>query len=249
MLSCASRPGKRDLLPWSRKVSAFIAALTCFAMFSFGVRADDPSAKAAALMQSANTALETFLSDPQWEALRNLLGGARAVYIAPHDTAGGFLITASGGNGVLLRRHGQTWSDPVFMHMGTVGVGLAAGGETQSIVMVVMTDAGADSLISGVAQVGGSGEFALADLGLGSSASGGSLSGGLQVVTVSTAKGLYAGSDIRRTKMSAQDAYNTAIYGAGYNMVTITGGPGGHVSAAVALRDNLAKAVSEAWGR
>jgi len=232
-----------------RAILASIAVLGLLAALCHGARADDPNAKAAALIQSSSKALISFLADPQWEALRNLLGGARAVYIAPHDTAGGFLITASGGDGVLLRRHGSNWSDPVFMHMGSVGVGFAAGGETQSVVMVVMTDAGVDSLIAGVGQVGGSGGFALANLGVGGSGSGSSLSGGLQVLTISTAQGLFAGSDIQRTQMSAEDAYNTAIYGTGYNMGGIAAGSGGQVSAASELRASLTKAVSEAWGQ
>jgi lipid-binding SYLF domain-containing protein len=138
-----------------RRVFGLIIALGLFSTLLGNAWAQDPNAKAAALVQSADRSLESFLTDPQWEALRNLLGGARAVYIVPHDVAGGFLITASGGDGVLLRRHGGSWSDPVFMHMGTVGVGFVGGGETQSIVMVVMTEAGVDGLISGVAQLGG----------------------------------------------------------------------------------------------
>jgi lipid-binding SYLF domain-containing protein len=244
-----SRPKARGPRSMMRGVFSLLAVFGLFAAFSYGARADDPNAKAAALIQSANRALNNFIGDPQWQALRNLLGGARAIYIAPHDTAGGFLITASGGDGVLLRRHGTTWSDPIFMHMGTVGVGFAAGGETQSIVMVIMTDAGVDGLISGVAQVGGSGGFALANLGLGGGGSGSSLAGGLQVLTVSTAQGVFAGSDIQRTQMSTQDAYNTAIYGAGYNMAGIAAAPGGQVSAAADLRAGLSTAVTQAWGQ
>jgi SH3 domain-containing YSC84-like protein 1 len=232
-----------------RRVLAILAVIGLLAPLSFDAQADDQNAKAAALVQSANNALEKFLADPQWEAVRNLLGGARAIYIAPHDTAGGFLITASGGDGVLLRRHGDIWSDPVFMHISSAGVGFAAGAEVQCIVMVVMTDPGVDGLISGVTQVGGSGGFALANLGLGGGGSGSSLSGGLQILTVSTAQGLFAGSDIQGTQMSTEDAYNIAVYGSGYNPTTVAAGSGGGMSAAAGLRDRLSKAVNEAWGR
>ena len=216
---------------------------------ALNARADDQNAKATALVQSSAQTVEQFLGNQQWEALRNILGGARAIIIIPHDVAGGFLVTASGGDGVLLRRHGPSWSDPVFIHVGTVGVGFAAGVESQSIVMAVMTDAGADGVVSGVTQVGGGGSIALGDLGLGGGGSGDSMSGGLQVLTVSTAKGLFAGSDVRGMNLSSQDSFNTAIYGTGYNMSTIVTGPGGSMAAAADLRAALAKAVAAAWGQ
>jgi lipid-binding SYLF domain-containing protein len=249
MRNDATGTGASFLRLSARKVLALAVTLGLFAALSGEVQAQDANAKAAALTQSADRALQSFLGNPQWEALRNLLGGARAVYIVPHDVAGGFLVTASGGDGVLLRRHGASWSDPVFMHMSTVGVGFVAGGETQAIVMVVMTDAGVDGLISGVAQVGGSGGFALANLGIGGGGSGGSLSGGLQVLTVSTAQGLFAGSEIGGTQMSPQADYNNAVYGQGYNMAGIAAGAGGQVPAASGLRTDLATAVSRAWGQ
>jgi lipid-binding SYLF domain-containing protein len=231
------------------RVPGVVTTLVLLATLSSNAWAQDPNARAAALVQSADQSLESFLADPQWQALRNLLGGARAVYIVPHDVAGGFLITASGGDGVLLRRHGGLWSDPIFMHMSTVGVGFVGGAETQSIVMVIMTDSGVEGLISGVAQLGGSGGFALANLGVGGGGSGGSLSGGLQVLTVSTAQGLFAGSQIGGTQLSAQAAYNTAVYGPQYDLAGIVARSGGQVPAASGLRDHLATAVSKAWGR
>jgi len=235
----------------TRRAGAFgIAISVTAASVGFGsARADDAASKATALIQSSTQAAEKFLRDPEWEALRNVLGGARAILIVPHDIAGGFLITASGGDGILLRRHGQDWSDPVFMHVRTVGVGLAVGAESQSILTMVMTDAGVDSMISGVSQVGGSGSVALADLGVGGGGSGGSLSGGLQVLTVSTAKGLYAGSDIRGTKISAQQAYNAAVYGSGFDIGSTVAGMGGGVPAASDLRAILSNAVAGAWGQ
>jgi lipid-binding SYLF domain-containing protein len=121
----------------ARIALAFLAVVSLYAALADRVWADDPNTRSAALVQSSANALQNFLGDPKWEALRNLLGGARAIFIVPHDVAGGFPITASGGDGVLLRRHGETWSDPLFMHIGSVGVGFEGGAETQSIVMVI----------------------------------------------------------------------------------------------------------------
>ncbi|HVM77367.1 MAG TPA: lipid-binding SYLF domain-containing protein [Stellaceae bacterium] len=225
-----------------------LAALAALLAPAGGARAQDAAAKSAALLRSADGTLRSFLQDPRWEALRNLLGGARAVFIVPHDVAGGFILTGSGGDGVLLRRHGNAWSDPVFMRIRSVGLGFEAGAERQSLVMVIMTDAGVDNLLRGVSEIGGSGGFALGNLGLSGGGSGG-VSGGLQVLAVSTAKGLFGGTDIRSTELSTQDAYNQANYGPGYSMATIAAGYGGQVQAAADLRAVLTWAVNQSWGQ
>ncbi|HYC15061.1 MAG TPA: hypothetical protein VEC75_12475, partial [Stellaceae bacterium] len=110
-------------------VVVMLAGMTALAG---GARAQDAMAKSTALVGSADSALRAFFQEPRWVALRNMLGGARAIFIVPHDIAGGFILTGSEGDGVLLRRHGNTWSDPVFMHIRSLGLGFAAGAERQS---------------------------------------------------------------------------------------------------------------------
>jgi lipid-binding SYLF domain-containing protein len=84
---------------------AMLAAVGLFLGIPRAAVADDaPRARATALVQSANKALYEFFADLKWVALRNLMGSARAIYIAPNDKGAGFLI--AGGDGVLLCRHG-----------------------------------------------------------------------------------------------------------------------------------------------
>jgi len=246
-LSRSSRARPR-LLAFRRMAALILAALAGPIALGGTSNAQDAVSRSAGLVRSADGALRNFLQDPRWEALRNLLGGARAVVIVPNDIAGGFILTGSGGDGVLLRRHGNTWSDPVFMSLRSVGIGFEAGAERQSLVMVIMTDAGVDNLLAGITQVGGGGGFALGNLGVGGGGSG-SISGGLQVLVVSTAKGLFGGSDISGTQLSAQDAYNQANYGPGYSMAVIAAGYGGQVQSASDLRAVLTWATNQAWGQ
>src|SRR5260370_41097255 len=87
---------------------ALAAALAFGLLAGIGsvAQADDQT-QANGLVQSATKSVRNFLVNPKWQAVRNLLGGARAIYIRPHDVQGGFLLTASGGQGVLLRRRGE----------------------------------------------------------------------------------------------------------------------------------------------
>jgi len=103
-------------------------------------------------------------------------------------------------------------------------------------------------LLDGVVRLGGSGGFALANLGV-EGAGAGSIGSGIEVLSVATAQGLFAGGGIQGTKLWPGEGYNAAVYGAGSNLAAIANGHGGQVTSAGELRGELAKAVVEAWGR
>ena len=209
--------------------------------------ADDPNAKATALVASVKTSLDTYFSHKEWEAVRNFLGGARAIYIAPTVTKLGFIVGFSGGDGVLLRRHGDSWSDPVFLAIKAQSVGMQLGAQESNLVMLIMTDAGVDDLLAGVSKVGGTSGFALASWGAGASAGGGT-AGGLQVLTVSTNSGLFGGGGLERSEMEPSKDYNDAVYGANADLKAVAAGTGSGKASAAALQALLKQATAQAWG-
>jgi SH3 domain-containing YSC84-like protein 1 len=239
----ARSPGKLCIL-----LTTLVAALGFFLALGAEARAEDAAARAAALAQSSERALEQFFNDPKWVALRNMMGGARAIYVAPTDKEAGFLLADAGGDGVLVRRHGADWSDPVFMTINQVSLGMQAGVAEQSLVMVIMTDQGVDDLLAGVLRVGGGGQFTLANLGVGGGGAGG-ISGGLQVLTVSTSQGLFGGGGISGMTMAPKDAFNTAIYGTNADLAGVLAQSGGRMAGAETLRATLRRAVEQSWGR
>jgi lipid-binding SYLF domain-containing protein len=230
-------------------VVAMLAAVGLFFGIARNAAADDaPRARATALVQSANKALYQIFDDLKWVALRNLMGSARAIYIAPSDKEAGFRIGDAGGDGVLLRRHGVDWSDPVFMRINHLSVGMLAGVAERSLIIVIMTDAGVDSLIAGVMSEGGSGQITFGNWGAGGGGSSGAM-GGLQVITVSTSSGLFEGSGLSGMKMSPRDAFNHATYGSDVDLSAVIAGRGGQMVAAAGLQATLRQAVDQSWGR
>ena len=230
--------------------AALLAALLCAGWASVAGAAGGPDsdrARADALLRDAAAVLRPYLADPLWEGLLNSLGGARAVFIVPEDIKASALLGMTGGEGVLLRRHGAGWSDPVFMKLSSVSVGLQAGVETQKLLMIIMTDSGVDDLLAGAGKIGGSGGFALAKWGLGVSGSGGT-KGGLQVLTVATGQGLSLGGGLQHTTMSFQKDLNAAYYGVGVELRSVAAARG-RSSEAAELRTVLEKAVARAWGQ
>ena len=122
----ASPSGKLARRTLLRHALTAVFAIGLLAGIGDVARADDQS-QANGLVQSATKSVRNFLVNPKWQAVRNLMGGARAIYIVPHDVQGGFLLTASGGQGVLLRRHGEVLERSGFSSYRSRGSGLRSG--------------------------------------------------------------------------------------------------------------------------
>lgn len=208
-------------------------------------RADD-RADAVALLGKADTALKSFLNEPRWSALRNMLGGARAVAIFPELKRGGFIVAGEGGAGVFLIRHGAGWSDPLVIDLSTTSVGFQAGAEVSSGVLAIMADTGPKRLLDGAMNVGGTASVALADLGVGAAAQGAG-STGIDALMVTHGSGLFAGGALGATSTTVNQKRNFALYGEGTDLKAVAERPQGRLPEAAALRETLAGATAKAW--
>ena len=92
-------------------------------------------------VNEAVNVVEKAKQDPQFA---HLLRDARGVFIIPHFGKGGFIIGGQGGTGVVLAHRHDKWSDPAFFDVGGASIGAQAGGESGSVVMLLMTDRALD---------------------------------------------------------------------------------------------------------
>ena len=103
-------------------------------------------------------------------------------------------------------RHGQQWSDPFFIKLGSVQFGLLIGGQKVGLAGAVLSDAALERLLAGNMRIS-----ATADITVGAGASGraaGGPSGGIEMLTVSTNKGLYLGGALEVLKIWLDDDMN-----------------------------------------
>ena len=211
-------------------------------------KAEDNMQTVIEMMKKNSAHLKSFFSHKQAEAIRNVIGAARAVYFAPEVTKGGFLVGLEKGNGMILRRHGQEWSDPVFLSLSEYSIGTQIGVKESALIMLIMTDEAVDDLVKGLQKMAGTGGFALGNWGMGASGGGG-VHGGLEVLTVTTAKGAFLGGGLADMKMSEMKKLNQAAYGTNYDMNTILSKPGGKFKQANELRSHLKEAVIKSWAQ
>lgn len=199
-----------------------------------------------ALVEGALEELQGYFKDTQWDGVRNILGGAKAVIIAPDVTSGSFIVGVENGTGVLLARHGEVWSDPVFVKLWEESAGLQAGIKQSKVLMLILTRNAIKQVADGVSRVGATGGFALGPLGVSATGAGG-IAGGVQILTVATSEGVALGTGLANMNINPVEELNTAAYGSDFKAAEILAKPGGQLDIAISLRDLLAKTTKTAW--
>jgi lipid-binding SYLF domain-containing protein len=175
--------------------------------------AADEALEARQLAERSQLTLESFLADPNMQAVRDLLQKARGAFIAPQVLRGAFVIGASGGSGVFLVRDERTgkWSDPAFYTLGGVSFGLQAGGEASEVILLVMSERGVSALQSSNFKLGADVSFAVGPFGAGAAGATAALSA--DIIAFSRAKGLYGGLSLDGSVIAVRDSWNHAYYG------------------------------------
>lgn len=205
-----------------------------------------PQTPAEVMLDAGVDHVDKFLGHEQTIALRNILGGAHGVFIAPHVTSGAAIIGVETGTGFLLRRHGRVWSDPVFYKLSQESVGYQIGAKEEQVLVLIMTDQAMDNFEHGQMEIGGTGGFAIGTYGMGASGAGG-IKGGLELILVSTDEGAFLGSGFATTKPKLANDLNAQVYGPHANTDAILAGTGGRYAPANRVRERLSKMVVEAW--
>lgn len=170
----------------------------------------DERAEAQAIVNKARVTVENFYSDPDLPWFRNNAHKAKAMLVVPQLIKGGFFLGGSGGSGVLLAKNEAVpggWSYPAFYTLGSVTFGLQFGGEVSEVVLIVLTQAGLDALLSRSFKVGGDISVAAGPVGTGAKAQ------SADIIAFSRSKGLYGGVNVEGALVETRDDWNRAYYG------------------------------------
>lgn len=199
-----------------------------------------------ALLAEATSHFKKFSAHRQSEAITNLAGAAKAVVVIPNEVSGALIVGYKRGTGAVFFRHGEDWSDPVFMTFVDYSVGFQIGASESEVIICILTHRVTDGLIDGISKIGGGGGFALGTLGLGSEG-GGSFGGGMEMFSISTKSGLQIGGNVANTRVHPADKFNKAAYGENFDIKKILSQPGGKLEAAGKLREELVTATKTSF--
>ncbi len=195
--------------------AAIVLFLLCStaALFPAPAAADE-AMDARHLMERAQLTLETFSRAPEMDAFRSLIQSARGVFVAPQILKGAFVVGAAGGSGVLVSRDrlkGE-WAGPAFYTIGALSFGFQIGGDASEVVLLAMTDRGANALLESSIKLGADAGVAVGPIGMGAAASTENLSA--DIISFSRSKGLYGGLSVDGAIVKTRSDWNNAYYGA-----------------------------------
>ena len=146
----------------------------------------------------------------------NLLNTAECVIVLPSVKKGAIGIGGEYGRGAMSCRGKPEftgpWSAPIMMQSAGGSFGLQIGGQAADLVILVMNDKGARTVLSGKVKLGGDASVAAGPVGRAAQASTtGNLSA--EMLSYSRAQGVFAGVSLAGTTLSPDGGANENLYG------------------------------------
>jgi lipid-binding SYLF domain-containing protein len=228
-------------------VSVVLLGALLIGLSGCGAKSPEAVNTAASQMIARSQAhVDQFLNYSQTEGLRNMLGGARGIFVAPSAGGAAFLVGGGSGTGFLMRRHDDDWSDPVFFNLTLVVGGTEIGVKSSRVIMLLMTDTAVDNFINGTSVVGGNGGITVGAFGLSISGAGGP-QGGLEVLIISTSQGVSLGGGAATIIPTLAKDLNAQAYGPKMDPKKVLATAGGEYPPAEKLRQDLTNMVRHAW--
>jgi lipid-binding SYLF domain-containing protein len=168
--------------------------------------------KSSKRLAESTAVLKTIVNEQGIPA--SLLGKAKCVLVYPSVKKVGVGIGVTYGRGMITCRSGAEmngkWSAPAMYTLDTGSIGAQLGSTSTDYVLLVITQRGADKVLSGKLKLG-------ADASAVAGPSGAKANGfndpNVDILTYSQAKGLFAGASLGSASMDSDEDMNKQLYG------------------------------------
>ncbi|HEV7264852.1 MAG TPA: lipid-binding SYLF domain-containing protein [Falsiroseomonas sp.] len=147
------------------------------------------------------------------EDAQDFLRRSRGVLVCPRIFRAGFIIGGESGTCVLVGRDGSgSWSSPAFYQMSSGSIGLQAGIQDATLVLMIMTERGLNALMNSQFTLGADAALSFATFGAGIQG-GTTTAAGADIVAVARSRGLFAGMSLEGSLLTYLPDYVRAYYG------------------------------------
>jgi lipid-binding SYLF domain-containing protein len=145
---------------------------------------------------------------------QDLLEKAHCIVIVPSLKTGAFLVGGKYGKGYLSCRNksGSGWSAPATVRIEGGSVGFQIGGSTTDLIMLVMSERGADKLLSSKFTLGAEGSLAAGPVGRTATAQT-DVQMHAEILSWSRSQGLFAGLALEGATLRQDLDDNATLYG------------------------------------
>src|SRR5579862_7669334 len=179
-----------------KRISAIFAGVLMLTPLSFARPAADEGAKDENnRLQNAGTVMQEILDIPD-DIPQDLLNKARCVVVMPSVMKAAFIVGGSYGRGAMVCRTGKDfrgpWGAPAMYALEGGSVGFQIGGQATDLVLLVMNERGASSILSSKVKLGGDASVAAGPVGRDASADTDAYMRS-EILSYSRTRGLFAG--------------------------------------------------------
>ena len=206
----------------NRLTIIFAGALMLVPM-SFGLPTDENAKDENNRLQNAGTVIQEILDIPD-DIPQDLLDKARCVIVMPSALKAAFVVGGSYGRGTMVCRTGKDfsgpWGAPAMYALEGGSVGLQIGGEATDLVILVMNNRGASSLLHSKVKLGADASIAAGPKGRAASADTDAYLRA-EMLSYSRARGVFAGVSLEGTTLRPDEDANHRLYGKDASAATI----------------------------
>ena len=140
---------------------------------------------------------------------RSVLRNALAIAVFTNIKKGGFIVGGTGGDGVIVRKKGNTWGPPVYYDMSGADIGLQIGVKKSDIILVFMNESALNDLLDDAMELNAGIGAAAGPVGETAGASTGVKN---NVYLYSHSSGGFAGATVGGGSVKANNSINQALY-------------------------------------
>jgi SH3 domain-containing YSC84-like protein 1 len=162
----------------------------------------------------AAAVLSEVMAAPDKGIPQDLMEKAHCIVIVPSLKTGAFIVGGKYGKGYLSCRNasGPGWSAPAAVRIEGGSVGFQIGGSTTDLIMLVMSEHGADKLLSSKFTLGAEGSVAAGPVGRTATAQT-DVQMHAEILSWSRSQGLFAGLALEGATLRQDQDDNATLYG------------------------------------
>lgn len=202
----------RCIVRWILATVATITLATTAALSPVRAAGNDSTRR----LNDAAAVLSATMSAPDKGIPQDLLQKAHCIVIVPHLKTAAFIVGGKYGIGYMLCRSrsekGSGWSAPATVRIEGGSVGFQIGGSSTDLIMLVMTERGAQKLLESEFTLGGDATAAAGPIGRSATAQT-DVEMGADILSWSRSQGLFAGIALTGATLREDLDDNAQIYG------------------------------------
>ncbi|HEX9636641.1 MAG TPA: lipid-binding SYLF domain-containing protein [Acidobacteriota bacterium] len=197
-----------------------------FALVTFGalvaapLSADDDLAELAERVRNSEEVYTQLVDAPDQGVPKKLLDNCKCVAVIPHVVKGAFVVGARHGKGIVSCRSNGRWSPPAFLTVSGGSVGFQIGGQATDVVLFLMSEKGARSLLKSEFTLGADASVAAGPVGR-SAAAATDVRLDAEIYAYSRSKGLFAGIALDGANINPDEDAVETYYGQSISPETI----------------------------